>query len=161
MLILNDSLFNKLLTEAEESKRKRSHYNIHQNFEEPVQRLCIALKKGTYVRPHCHTTENFWEMMVALKGRVIFLEFDIDGLVLNRIQLNPGEGNTVVEYKPNTWHMVFPVDTEAVILEVKEGPFKPGKTTLYAEWAPEEGEVTVSDFLSWALKAMPGEKYLS
>jgi len=54
MKSLDDELFNDLLIKAELSDRKRSHHCLHTEHEDPVQRMCIALKKGIYVRPHFH-----------------------------------------------------------------------------------------------------------
>ena len=51
MFKLDDSFFMTLQKNAEENARKRAHHNIHNDLNEPVQRLCIGLAKGTYVRP--------------------------------------------------------------------------------------------------------------
>ena len=159
MLKVNNELFEKLLSEAEISPRKRSHYNIHQDYSEPVQRLCIGLKKGTYIRPHCHVDIKSWEMIMVLKGEVTVLIFDASGCVIERIELSPNTGNMAVELQPNTWHMVFPAGLEAVIFEVKEGPFTPKKKCDFASWSPEEESNNVQSFLDWAMNANINEKY--
>ena len=156
---LDDQFFERLLSDAHQSPRKRSHYNLHKELDEPVQRLCIALKKGTYVRPHHHPKSNKWELMLALKGSVALLIFDENGNVLERLQLDPGNTVSGIELKPNTWHTVFPVSDEAVILEVKEGPFTPTEPTDFAEWAPSEGEDNVEEFLLWMKDAKIGDRF--
>lgn len=161
MLYFDNNFFNKLLLDAESSPRKRAHHNIHQDYSEAVQRLCIALKSGTYIRPHSHSDGNGWEMIMALKGDVVMLIFDTDGYVKRRYELSPYTGNVGVELDPNTWHMVFPTNSEAVIFEVKEGPFIPKKICDFASWSPEEDSSGVEDFLAWAKCAVPGDKYLS
>ncbi|MFK5950674.1 MAG: WbuC family cupin fold metalloprotein [Methylococcales bacterium] len=159
MLKIDNKLFERLLSEAESSPRKRAHYNIHQNYSEPVQRLCIALKKGTYVRPHFHADVNSWEMIMAIKGEVTILIFNSSGHINERIELSPNTGNIGIELQPNTWHMVFPSGSEAVIFEVKEGPFTAKKKCDFASWSPEEGNNDVQGFLNWAMNASVGEKY--
>ena len=159
MMHLDNNFFDKLLLEAESSSRKRAHYNIHKNYSEPVQRLCIALKSGTYIRPHCHVDDDAWEMIMALKGDVVMLIFDADGYVKKRYELSPNTGNVGVELPPNTWHTLFPANAEAVIFEVKEGPFTPKKESDFACWAPEENSSRVDEFLSWAQSAVVGEQY--
>ena len=159
MLYLDNNFFDKLLLDAESSPRKRAHHNIHQNYSEPVQRLCIALKSGTYIRPHSHVDSDAWELIMALKGDVIMLIFDVDGYVIKRYELSPCTGSLGVELVPNTWHMLFPANAEAVIFEVKEGPFTPKKESDFACWAPEENSNEVGEFLSWAKNAVAGDRY--
>ena len=161
MLKLDNQLFERLLLDAEASPRKRMHYNIHRDYNEPVQRLCIALKHGTYIRPHCHKEKGSWEMIMALKGEVGMLIFDSKGNVKERLTLSPLCGHIAVELEPNTWHMVFPIESDAVIFEVKEGPYKQKTISDFARWSPEENSSNVEEFLAWAKSAVPGERYPS
>ena len=158
---LDDEFFQQLILEASKSPRKRSHYNLHKELNEPVQRLCIALKKGTYVRPHHHPKSNKWELMLALRGSVALLVFDKDGVILERLLLNQNDSLSGIELKPNTWHTVFPLTDDAVILEIKEGPYTPTEESDFAPWAPEEGDNEVMQFLRWIENARPGEKYIN
>lgn len=154
-----DELFEALLLEASESPRKRSHRNIHKELDEPVQRLCIGLKRGTYVRPHHHPKSNKWEMMLVLKGEITVVIFDADGSVQQILDLQAGGSLTGIENAPNTWHTLFPKTEEAVIMEVKEGPFTPSVASDFAAWAPAEGDDNVEHFLEWLERANVGECY--
>lgn len=156
---LGKKLFGELLEQASESPRRRSHYNIHQELDEPVQRLCIGLVKGTYVRPHHHPVRNKWEMMLVLKGAVAVVIFAADGTVSERLELTAGGSLCGIENPPNTWHTLYPLTDEAVIMEVKEGPFTPSVATDFASWAPAEGEDTVTLFLEWLERADVGDRY--
>lgn len=156
---IDETLFRQLLTTAAQSPRKRSHYNLHKELDEPVQRLCIALIKGTYVRPHHHIKANNWELMLALSGRVALLLFNGDGVVLDRIILSNTESVAAVELTPGTWHTVVPLTDQAIIMEVKEGPYTPTEPNDFALWAPDEGDESVGDFLRWLESADKGDRY--
>lgn len=158
---LDDNFFQQLLLQADESPRKRSHYNLHTDLAEPVQRLCIGLKKGSYVRPHHHPQNNKWELMLALRGSVVLIIFDAQGMVLEKTVITPGNALSGIEMKPGTYHTIATLSDEAVILEVKEGPFIPTAESDFASWAPAEGEAAVAEFQDWLDKANPGELYPS
>lgn len=157
--IIDNTLISKLQKQASSSDRKRSHFNLHSDSDEPVQRLCIALRRGTYVRPHCHPQSHKWEMMLALMGEVLFLSFDGEGRVIKRLILSPMGDSLGIEITPGTWHTVIPLTEEACIMEVKEGPYLPSEAAQFAEWAPEEGS-NVESFLSWLESAKVGERYI-
>jgi len=153
---LGKTLFLKLLSEASDRPRKRSHRNLHESLSDPVQRTCVALEFGTYVRPHLHPQPNKWELLVVLQGRLGVLQFDADGAVRERMELEPGGDMGAVELEPNTWHTVFPLDGDAVILDIKEGPYDPSALIHFASWSPEEGTAEVEAFLTWAEDAACG-----
>lgn len=156
---LDNSFYEQLLLKASESPRKRSHYNIHKELNESVQRLCIGFIKGTYVRPHHHPQHNKWEFLVALRGSVCLVTFDNDGKILEKLSLSQDGILNGIEMKPDTCHTMYPLRDEAVILGVKEGPFSPTEQSDFASWAPAEGEADVMQFLAWLETANPGEKY--
>lgn len=155
----DQQLFNALLADAEKSPRKRSHRNIHSDLNEPVQRLCIGLKKGTYIRPHYHQARNKWELMLVLNGSVAYCIFDAKGVLLEKITIGAGESTVGIEIPPKTWHTLLPITEDAVIFEVKEGPFTPSKPSDFASWAPAEGEPAVTSFLDWLADALPGDSF--
>ncbi|MCR4308149.1 MAG: WbuC family cupin fold metalloprotein [Candidatus Berkelbacteria bacterium] len=156
---LDDLLFERLLHEAENSPRKRSHQNIHESFDDPVQRLCIALIKGTYVRPHYHSQLNKWEMMLALRGIVGVLLFDHVGKVEKRFELSPNKALSGLDILPGNWHAIFPLTDKAILLEIKEGPYCPLEPEDFATWAPTENGRAVGKFLSWAESALVGDVF--
>lgn len=156
---IDDNFCENLLSKASESPRKRSHFNLHSDLNEPVQRLCIALKKGTYVRPHHHPKSNKWELMLAIKGAASLIVFDKEGVVLEKLVLSPGDSVSGIEIKPNTWHTVMPLTDDTVILEVKEGPFTSTVESDFASWAPIEGDDNVVEFLGWLEDAKPGDRF--
>ena len=158
-LKLDNNFFTELISQAQSNPRKRSHYNLHKDLDEPVQRLCIALEKGTYVQPHHHPKSNKWELMLALRGTVSLVIFDNKGQILEKLTLSQGESLSGIELYPGTWHTVLPVSDSAVIMEVKEGPFAPTQQSDFASWSPKEGDDQVAAFLGWLEDAQPGQTY--
>jgi cupin fold WbuC family metalloprotein len=157
---LDDRFFEPLLAEAVLSPRKRAHRNLHADFNEPVQRTCIALAAGTYVRPHTHLQATKRELILSLRGRTAVLIFDAQGVVTERLTLNADQVSGI-EIPPGVWHTVFPLTDTAVILEVKQGPYIPSDPVCFAEWAPAEGDAAVAEFLQWMIAAVRGDRFSS
>lgn len=99
-------------------------------------------------------------MAIVLQGTVVLLLFDTEGIVLERLELSPASALTGIEITPNTWHTVFPLRDDAVILEIKEGPYNPSDRVDFALWAPAEGNDEGARFLKWAQHASPGDSYI-
>ena len=122
---IGQQLFGTLEIEASLSPRKRSHRNLHNSFQEKVQRLLISLEKNSYVEPHFHELEHQWEMFVVLEGVIEVTLYSEDGSVFDSILVGDGKETKIVELSPNDIHSVKCVSDRALILEVKEGPFDP------------------------------------
>ena len=136
---IDQTLLTTLSTQAATSPRKRAHHNLHPQLDDPVQRLCIAMEPGTYVRPHRHMQPETWEILLILSGAVALLIFDDSGKVLERIELAAGGEVTAVEIPANTWHAVASLKAGTVVFEVKQGPYAPISEVNYAPWSPAEG----------------------
>lgn len=157
---LDDELFSQLLATAGASARLRAHLNLHQSYDEPVQRLCIALQHGSYVRPHRHVLANKWELIMALRGEVVLVQFDSTGAITDKTRLTPGTAVSAIELAENSWHCLYVPSEHAVIMEVKPGPYSSIDAAEFASWAPAEGESQSIDFLSWLYQAQLGDRYL-
>ncbi len=144
---IDQQCIEKCLEEARTAARKRSHLNLHEQLEDPVQRLCIALTEGTYVRPHRHPAANKWELLLALKGTSLLVIFDNEGKITDHFKLSPNGSVTAIELPPNTWHTLLPEGNESVVMEIKEGPYTPSQPEHFASWAPEEGSPESLEFL--------------
>jgi cupin fold WbuC family metalloprotein len=68
-----------LLDVAKSAARLRTHMLLHTSHEDPVQRLLVALSRGTYIQPHRHNEQ--WEMIVPLKGPLALLLFSTTGVI--------------------------------------------------------------------------------
>ncbi|WP_102798295.1 WbuC family cupin fold metalloprotein [Bowmanella denitrificans] len=143
----NQELFQLLQQGANESPRRRLNHNIHQDLNDPVQRLFITLMPDSYVRPHRHSQLEKWECFLMLQGQVAFLIFDESGKLLQRYELNADGPLRGLEIPANTWHTVVPGDEPATFFEVKQGPYQAMEDKDFAAWAPIEGPQG-QDFLS-------------
>ena len=153
---LNDKLFDNMLEEARKSQRKRSHYNLHKTLEDQVQRLCIALLKGTYIRPHSHGKE---ELLLPLRGEIMLVIFSENGSIEKKIILSNESAAAGVEIGVGVLHSFVPLTESAMAIEVKRGPYEPAVPEDFAVWAPQEGADSVTEFQQWLDHANVGEKY--
>lgn len=136
---IDHQLLTVLSTQATASPRKRAHHNLHPQLDDHVQRLCIAMEPGTYVRPHRHMQPETWEILLILSGAVALLIFDDSGRALERIELAAGGEVSAVEIPANTWHAVASLKAGTVVFEVKQGPYAPITEANFAPWSPADG----------------------
>lgn len=148
---LTDAALDELATKAKESPRLRANINLHEDLNEPIQRLAIAMEPGTLIVPHRH--HHTWELLTPLAGRFVVLTFDDAGTVLTRTEL--GAGCRVLEYQAGTWHAVLSLDAGGVIFEVKQGPYMPILEADIADWSKESSP---AELLAWYARAQAGEK---
>ncbi|WP_428610052.1 WbuC family cupin fold metalloprotein [Sedimenticola sp.] len=156
---IDQPLYQQLLNDAHRSPRKRAHLNLHRSYDEPVQRVCIGLVQGTYVRPHAHLQSHQWELILALQGSVGLVIFNPQGRIKERFILTAGSAVHGIELQPGTWHTLYPQDSEAVILEIKQGPYNPSSAAEIAAWAPPEGSEHTDRFLDWIGQAETGSTF--
>jgi len=156
---IDQTLIKQVIDQASASPRLRSNFNFHPAMEDPVQRLLIGFKKGTYVQPHHHPAEDKWEMLVAVHGEVCFVVFEADGSIKDKVTLSQGQSSIGLEIPAGTWHTIYPISEESAFLEMKRGPYTPSEPTDFAAWAPSEGEPDVESFLQWIENAQIGDSY--
>ena len=142
-----------LTIKAEQSFRKRQHENIHQNYEDPCQRLFNAINVDSYIRPHRHSIDPKDECLIAVRGRMALLIFDDDGQVkqvvrfgaqISEVQLSISVG---VNLSAGVWHTVIAEVPGSILFEVKSGPFNPEQAKEYAAWAPAENTTEATEYL--------------
>ncbi|PVZ86399.1 cupin fold metalloprotein, WbuC family [Serratia sp. S1B] len=141
--------------QASKLPRLRANRNLHDELNDPVQRLAIAMEPGTYIRPHRHP--QTWELLTSLSGRFVVLQFDDNGVITQRTLL--GEETKVLEMPAATWHAVLSVDPGGVIFEVKQGPYLALSENDCMPWAPAEGENGIEAVMRWYATAKVGDRY--
>lgn len=155
MKIFTNDYLNALTTEAKYNSRLRQHRNIHQDYQEPCQRLFNAIEPGSYIRPHRHASDPRDELLVAVRGLMAVVTFDDQGEITNIIRLGTekfGAGLcSTVEVPSSEWHTVIALESGAVLLEIKSGPFDPHQPKDLASWAPVEGSSAVGNYFQTLL----------
>ena len=148
---LTDTMLDILAMQALQSPRLRANHNLHEELNDPIQRLAIAMEPDTLILPHRHP--QTWELLLPLRGRFVVLVFDDAGKVLERTVL--GEGCNVLEFPANTWHAVLSLDKGGVIFEVKHGPYAPINESDVATLAKDLDAVTLN---GWYAVARAGDR---
>lgn len=133
-------LLKDLTARAKRSDRKRTHYNLHPELDDPVQRLVIAIEPGSYIRPHRHPEKGKWELFIVLTGAAVMLVFDDKGQVTQRFELSVNGDNHAVEVPDQAWHTLAALEPGTVMMEFKPGPYAPLAEEDFASWAPAEGD---------------------
>lgn len=120
----------------------RQHLNIHQSFDDPCQRFFNAIGLGSYIRPHRHLLDPKPEDLIAIRGLFAVVLFSDEGEVSDVVHFGTEKYAGIaagVEVAPDTWHTVVALTKDAVLLELKAGPFDSAAAKDLAPWAPEEG----------------------
>ena len=130
----HSDLFDSMFQEANASPRKRSHHNLHGSFDEKVQRLFIALLKGSYVEPHFHSQKHQWENFFVLEGVIKVCLYNLDGRIKKTVFVGDGNKTRAIEFSPNEIHSVECISDKAIMLEIKEGPFNSSAAKSFPDW---------------------------
>ncbi|EMX8645400.1 WbuC family cupin fold metalloprotein [Providencia stuartii] len=125
MQYIDNKIIENIYIEAKDSPRKRAHYLLHNSHQDKVQRLLIALVKGSYVEPHYHELQHQWEMFFILEGSLKLTTLDRNGNIIKTDIIGANTPIIAVEIPPNEIHSLECLSDKALILEIKEGPFDP------------------------------------
>lgn len=134
MKIVSSTQLESLFVQAELSPRKRTHLNLHTSFNDKVQRLYIAMIKGSYVEPHYHELPHQWEMFFVLQGEILLKLYNVDGSVKESMLLGVGHEVQSIELHPYDIHSVECISDRSLLVEIKEGPFNPGLAKTFLNW---------------------------
>ncbi len=154
---IDQTLLDELTNRARSAPRLRSNHNFHPSLEDPVQRLCIAIEPGTYIRPQRHADPETFELIFVLRGSAVVLCFDDRGRVTERMHLSASGPVRGIELPAGTWHTLASRETGTVFIEVKQGPYRPATAEHTAPWAPAEGSGDVPAYEAWFQSARVGD----
>ena len=139
MKLLKNEDIKELQIKAAKSARKRGHHVLNPAPDDPIQRLCVAIDRGSYIRPHRHAEESKWELFIVLQGSASVLTFDDEGRITEKIELSSKGKAQAVEIPGNTWHTLAAQENGTILFEIKPGPYAPLHEHDFAPWAPMEG----------------------
>lgn len=138
---LDQPLFDRLAAAAAARPRRRLNHNLHAE-PEAVQRFLNALQPGTYVRPHRHLRSSpgeGFECFVVLQGAIGLLVLDPNGAVLARERLEAAGPLRGIQLAEGQFHTLVALSADAVMFEVKQGPYVPAADKDFLAGFPLEG----------------------
>lgn len=154
MIRIDHNLIDPLTVEAKESPRKRKNFNFHPNADDPMHRMIHASNKETYVQAHKHENPDKTEAFIILKGRVVVVEFNDEGEIIDHIIMDASKGNYGVEIPPRVWHSLITLENDSVFYEVKNGPWDASDDKFFAPWSPKEGDTEVENYKNMILEKL-------
>ncbi len=140
MLKIDESLISQISSKAKTSKRRRMNYNFHKEDAATLQRMLNAMEPDTYIQPHKHQDPDKVEAFFVLRGRIVLIEFNENGKIVDHSILDPKQGNYGGEIPIGVWHTLISIEEGSVAYEVKDGPYDPSVDKNFATWAPKEGD---------------------
>lgn len=151
MIKINDDFISLTSDKAKASARRRMNYNFHPRAEDTLQRMLNAMEPGTYIQPHKHENPDKTEAFFCLRGRLLVVEYDADGTIIDHIVLDHEKGDYGCEIPARTWHSIISLKPGSVAYEVKDGPYVPINDKDFASWAPAEGDPDCPHFIGKVL----------
>ncbi len=122
-MLLTKEILNQLSEEAKASPRLRMNHNLHQSFEDSVQRMFNALEPGTIVPIARHPYSS--ETLIMLRGRLRVLIYDDDKNIIEDVVIEANSSNIGYHIPKGTWHQVESLEHGTVCFETREGPYAP------------------------------------
>ena len=120
--------------------RHRTNFNLHEQLDDPIQRLCIIGEPDTVFPPHRHLGK--WELVSILKGSLSLYIYNEKGEATEKIDMAPGGKILAAEIPADTWHNYIFHEPGTAFLEVKRGPYAPFSPE---ELAPFKGKTPESE----------------
>jgi cupin fold WbuC family metalloprotein len=144
---IDQKLFDAVAVQAREAPRQRQNHNLHQE-SDAVQRFLNVLQPGTYVRPHRHLREQpgaGFECFVVLQGEIGLLLLDGHGSVLECLRLQAEGPLRGIELGEGQFHTLVALSADAVMFELKQGPYHPTSDKDFLVQFPAEGTAAAAD----------------
>ncbi|QNI69468.1 cupin fold metalloprotein/ WbuC family [Cyanobium sp. NS01] len=139
--LMDQALLDQLSGQASASPRRRRNHNLH-HLPDLVQRFLNALQPGTYVRPHRHLREqpgSGFECFLVLQGAIGLLLLDQHGQVTQTLRLDAGGPVQGIELAEGQFHTLVALSADAVMFELKQGPYQPSRDKDFLPQFPAEG----------------------
>ena len=138
---LDQTLFDAVAAQARQSPRRRLNHNLHAETDQ-VQRFLNVLQPGTYVRPHRHLRAEVgagFECFVVLQGAIGLLLLDAQGEVLTHERLDATGPLHGLQLMEGQFHTLVALSADAVMFEIKQGPYNPAFDKDFLPQFPAEG----------------------
>jgi cupin fold WbuC family metalloprotein len=124
---------NNIFSGVKEKHHNRSHFNLHMSHNDNCQKLLLKLHRGTFIKPHRHIHDLDSEILICLQGRCRVVLFHDDGRIHKSLVIDTNH-TPFVEIYNHEWHTVLPISQEAILFEVKSGPFREEYSKEFPVW---------------------------
>lgn len=122
-MIIDKNLLDQLTTQAKVSPRLRQHYDLRNSPEDHSQRILNALEPGTVLPIHRHPESS--ETVVMLRGKGRWNYYDDNGNLTETFLLSADGDLRGLSVPKGQWHNAESLESGTVILECKDGAWKP------------------------------------
>ncbi|WP_300790701.1 WbuC family cupin fold metalloprotein [uncultured Bacteroides sp.] len=122
-MLLTQDIINSVSNLAKESHRLRMNYNLHESFEDSVQRMFNAIEPGSEIPIARHLKSN--ETLILLQGKLKVFIFNDKKEIIEEVILDRNIGNIGYHIPKGVWHSVKSLETGTVLFETREGPYIP------------------------------------
>lgn len=123
MPVLKSQILDETTAKAAKSPRLRMNFNLHESFDDVVQRMFNALEPGTFVPIARHPYSS--ETLIMLRGRLRVLIYDDNKNILEDVVIAPNSDNLGYHIPRGTWHQVESLECGTICFETREGPYTP------------------------------------
>lgn len=122
-MLLTTTILDETSAKAKASPRLRMNWNLHESFEDSVQRMFNALEPETEVPIARHPDSA--ESLIILRGRLRVLIFNDQKEIIEDVIIDPHTNNIGYHIPKGVWHKVQSLEEGTVLFETREGPYKP------------------------------------
>lgn len=120
-MVITKETLDELSSKAKASERLRANLDLRNSAEDLSQRLLNALEPGTVLPIHRHLGSS--ETCVCLRGHFEEYFYDDNGNLTETIDMVPG--GAVLNIEAGQWHSLKCLESGTVLLEAKDGPYRP------------------------------------
>lgn len=140
-------------TKARDNERKHILLNAHKGADDKLHDMFVVYVAETYVRPSKHFGKD--ESLHIMEGAADFVFFDDDGRVIEVVPVGDyWSGRQFFCRIPEGVYHTRVIHSDMIVVhEITRGPFRQ-EDTLFAPWAPPEGDSAVPEFMDRLLQAV-------
>lgn len=122
-MILTKNIIEQVSEDAKSSARLRMNYNLHESFDDSVQRMFNAIEPGSEIPIARHPYSS--ETLILLQGRLRVLIYNDYKEIIEDVTLDKSIGNIGYHIPKGVWHTVKSLESGTVLFETREGPYAP------------------------------------
>ena len=123
-MIITQAILDDLTRQARSSPRLRMAMDLRNSSAYGSQRMLNAIEPGSPLPIHRHRKSS--ETVVCLRGRLVWEFYDeLKRICTEAVELSPGGPVIALNIPVEKWHTVKALESGSVILEMKDGPYKP------------------------------------